>query len=48
MGVRGVCYNLLKTYTCDRKIYTAVNGWESTVENISIRVPQGSFLSPLE
>lgn len=48
MGFRGVCQNLLKTYTVDRKQYTVVNKIPSEKTSVRVGVPQGSVLGPLQ
>lgn len=46
-GIRGNVLDLFKSYFCNRKHYTVVNGIPSTLENASCGVPQGSTLGPL-
>ena len=48
MGVRGVCYNLLRTYSTNRTHYTVVNGCASDAEEMNVGVAQGSVLGPLQ
>ena len=46
-GVRGVVYNLLKSYLTERKQFVYINGSYSTTKTIQFGVPQGSNLGPI-
>ena len=46
-GVRGVVYNLLKSYLTERKLFEYINGSYSTTKPIQFGVPQGSNLGPI-
>ena len=46
-GITGHAHKWLTSYLDDRKQYCRVNGTTSSIENIDIRVPQGSCLGPL-
>ena len=46
-GIRGVFYNWIKNYLCDRKQFTFINNIASNVCDVHCGVPQGSVLGPL-
>ena len=46
-GVRGVVYNLLKSYLTERKQFVYINGSYSTTKTIQFGVPQGSNIDPI-
>ena len=46
-GIRGICYNLLKSYLSCRTQYTTFQQTESDRCNVEYGVPQGSVLGPL-
>ena len=46
-GIRGVPFNLLKSYLTNRKQYVTINGISGNVLDIECGVPQGSVLGPL-
>lgn len=48
MGFRGICHNLLRTYSTERKQYTVVNSSNSNQQNVTVGVAQGSVLGPLQ
>jgi len=45
-GTRGNALNLITTYLLNRKQYVSINNISSSLQNISIGVPQGSILGP--
>ena len=45
-GIQGRELALFKSYLCNRKKYSKVNGVDSSIEDIEIGVPQGSCLKP--
>ena len=48
MGVKGRNLNWFRSYLCNRKMYSMVNGQlSSTLKTINRSVPQGSILGPL-
>ena len=46
-GIRGSALNWFKSYLSNRKQYTFINGFSSSVKLITCGVPQGSVLGPL-
>ena len=46
-GIRGAGKKWFKSYLCDRKQYTSLNGYNSSHLNVTCGVPQGSVLAPL-
>ena len=46
-GVRGVVYNLLKSYLTERKQFVYINRSYSTTKTIQFGDPQGSNLGPI-
>ena len=46
-GVRGVVYNLLKSYLTERKQFVYINGSYSSTKTIQFGDPQGSNLGPI-
>ena len=46
-GVRGVVYNLLKSYLTERKQFVYINGSYSTTKMIQFGVPHRSNLGPI-
>lgn len=47
MGFRGVIFNLIKSYLCNREQYVSYNNFSSGLLSNSCGVPQGSVLGPL-
>ena len=45
-GIRGVAYDWIKSYLCERKQYVSVNSCNSEAMNVVGGVPQGSILGP--
>lgn len=46
-GFRGVCYDLFESYLNDRQQFVEVNGFRSSMKNISYGIPQGTVLGPI-
>ena len=46
-GLRGKINDLFRSYLKDRKQYVSLNGFDSSMEDITCGVPQGSTLGPL-
>ena len=46
-GIRGVVYNLFKSYLTNRVQYTSINNHKSKLQHLNCGVPQGSVLGPL-
>ena len=46
-GLRGNINNLLKSYLSNRKQMVSINGFDSTLKDVTCGVPQGSSLGPL-
>ena len=47
IGIRGASLELMKSYLSNRRQYVVFNGAESSQEQVSLGVPQGSILGPL-
>ena len=45
-GIRGVAFDWIKSYLCERKQYVSVNSCNSEAMNVVCGVPQGSILGP--
>ena len=45
-GIRGVAYDWIKSYLCERKQYVSVNSCNSEAMSVVCGVPQGSILGP--
>ena len=45
-GIRGVAYDWIKSYLCERKQYVSVNSCNSEAMNVVCGVPQGSIFGP--
>lgn len=48
LGIRGICHELLSSYSTNRKHYTFVNGKCSGEQTLKVGVAQGSVLGPLQ
>ena len=48
MGCRGICYELLKSYSTNRQQYTSVNNSNSETAEVEVGVAQGSVLGTLQ
>lgn len=46
-GVRGIANDLIRSYLSDRKQFVAINDCRSSLQHMSIGVPQGSNIGPL-
>jgi len=46
-GVRGIVLKWFLSYLSNRKQYTVLQNYESTLESVTCGVPQGSILGPL-
>ena len=46
-GIRGIALSWIKSYMTNRCQFVSYNGYNSTVQNITCGVPQGSILGPL-
>ena len=46
-GLRGNINNLIKSYLTNIKQYVSIDGFDSTIKNVTCGVPQGSSLGPL-
>ena len=46
-GIRGIALEWFESYLTDRSQYTSINGINSSIQNVSHGVPQGSILGPL-
>ena len=47
LGIRGTPWELIRSYFSNRRQYVVFNGAESSQQEITIGVPQGSILGPL-
>ena len=45
-GIRGVAYDWIKSYLCERKQYVSVNSCNSEAMNVVCGAQQGSILGP--
>ena len=46
-GIRGITLKWFESYLSERKQYTSINNTNSSIQNITHGVPQGSILGPL-
>lgn len=46
-GVRGICYQWIKSYLTNRQQYVSYNDTDSDFKNVVCGIPQGSILGPL-
>ena len=46
-GIRGVAFDLFKSYLSDRTQFATINNERSEIQTIKYGVPQGSILGPL-
>ena len=47
LGIRGTPWELIRSYFSNRRQYVVFNGAESSQQEITVGVPQGSILGPL-
>ena len=46
-GIRGIAFDLIKSYLANRQQFVCVNGSNSQLNFVAVGVPQGSILGPL-